>query len=195
MNPTPSPTAPSSTEPTFSNPYEGCHKSNSEPTRFNVDVDQTEYEFIKLLRPTKGTVVISVNTLFHKLVLECKRRGITDITKKKDYEHFIAHCVIAMPSELNGTLEKQYATKPNSNGAATATPAATPATPISGSSTSGDMADLTRSTPTRSLSHPSERDVRGATPTTSSATPTTSPKQSDLSGGSKGVSRRTTRGK
>ena len=164
-------------DPTFSNPYEGCHKSNEEPTRFNVDVDQREYEFIKLIRPTKGTMVITINTLFHKLVLECRRRGILDISRRKDFEHFIAHCTIAMPSELNGTTERTYA-RPT-----VPTPAPT-ATPVE------SLANIPGSSIGVPPSNTSGPDVRGTTPGTNPNSSTTPNQQPVVPSGGKGKSTR-----
>lgn len=162
-------------DPTFSNPYEGCHKSNEEPTRFNVDVDQREYEFIKLIRPTKGTMVITINTLFHKLVLECRRRGILDISRRKDFEHFIAHCTIAMPSELNGTTERTYA-RPTAP-----TPVPTPVESLA--NISGSPTGITPS-------NTSGPDVRGAAPGTNPNSSTTPNQQPVVPSGGKGKSTR-----
>lgn len=100
MNNTP-PTIDTSPNPTgFCNPYQFKDKTLQKPmTRFNTDCDLDEYEFIKCIRPAQGTMAATINTLFHKLVLELKRRNILSLANRQEFERFVADCVITLPSE------------------------------------------------------------------------------------------------
>lgn len=90
--------APTAPKPLFVNPYAD---SPDDGTRFNAQVDSEEYNYVKCIRPKQGTMVTTINTLYHKLVLELKRRGIKDLTNQQQFEDFVARCVIVLPEEIN----------------------------------------------------------------------------------------------
>lgn len=73
----------------FTNPYAGCHKESDRPTRLNLDIRTEDYDFINDLRKRQGTMTATFGIIFQKLVNELKKRGIHDITKRREFEHFI----------------------------------------------------------------------------------------------------------
>jgi hypothetical protein len=53
-----------------------------------------DYDFIRCIRPTTGTVRITVNLMWKALVESLKSYGITDITSKSEFESFVANLKI-----------------------------------------------------------------------------------------------------
>ena len=80
----------------FENPYLGCERDGT-AVRVQTFVRHEDYQFLKLIRTNTGTVTISINTLFKKLVDKLKSLGITDVTKREDFEFFVANCQIELP--------------------------------------------------------------------------------------------------
>ena len=83
----------------FINPYRACHKQPSErsPTRLNMDISVEDYDFIRCLRTSTGTMTTTVGILYKKLINELKRRNITDVTKRSEFEHFVVNCELTCP--------------------------------------------------------------------------------------------------
>ncbi len=81
----------------FENPYLGCEKDGT-AVRVQTFVRHEDYQFLKLIRTNTGTVTISINTLFKKFVDKLKSLGITDVTKREDFEFFVANCQIELPA-------------------------------------------------------------------------------------------------
>ena len=83
---------------TFTNPYLKDAPAFNGPGknlyRAPASIDLTDYEFIKSLRPNTGTVIIVQNLLWSKLCSTLRQHGITDFTKRSDFESFVANCTI-----------------------------------------------------------------------------------------------------
>jgi len=82
----------------FINPYISSEK-NGDAMRLQSHIQRDDYLLVKLIRPSTGTVTTTVNTLWWKLIEALKSRGITDVTKQKEFEAFVANCVIILPTE------------------------------------------------------------------------------------------------
>jgi hypothetical protein len=86
-------------EPQFVNPYLKPYQSFEGPDknlyRAPASIDKDDYEFIRGIRPTSGTVQIVQAILWSKTVKLLKEYGITDITKKSEFESFIANIVVS----------------------------------------------------------------------------------------------------
>lgn len=86
-------------EPQFVNPYLKPFQSFDGPDknlyRAPASIDKDDYEFIRGIRPTSGTVQIVQAILWSKTVKLLKENGITDITKKSEFESFIANIVLS----------------------------------------------------------------------------------------------------
>lgn len=87
------------TPPQFINPYLKPYQSFEGPDknlyRAPASIDKDDYEFIRGIRPTSGTVQIVQALLWSKTVKLLKEYGITDITKKSEFESFIANIVVS----------------------------------------------------------------------------------------------------
>lgn len=88
----------------FINPYRECRAAQAdEPARINIDIDRDDLNFIKGIRLSGGTLSTTVGILYKKLVNELKRRNITDITKRKEFEQFLVEFEFIIPRELSGS--------------------------------------------------------------------------------------------
>jgi hypothetical protein len=86
------------TPPQFINPYLKPYQSFEGPDknlyRAPASIDKNDYEFIRGIRPTSGTVQTVQAILWSKLVTLLKQNGITDITKKSEFESFVANITL-----------------------------------------------------------------------------------------------------
>jgi hypothetical protein len=86
-------------ESQFINPYLKPYQSFDGPDknlyRAPASIDKDDYEFIRGIRPTSGTVQIVQAILWSKTVKLLKENGITDITKKSEFESLIANIVVS----------------------------------------------------------------------------------------------------
>ena len=86
-------------DPQFINPYLKPYQSFEGPDknlyRAPASIDKNDYEFIRGIRPTSGTVQIVQAILWSKTVKLLKENGITDITKKSEFESLIANIVVS----------------------------------------------------------------------------------------------------
>jgi hypothetical protein len=167
----------------FANPYQGCQKANLEPTRFNTDCDTDEYNFIKLIRPMQGTMAITVNTLFHKLCVELKRRNIVDITSRKQFEHFVANCILHLTDEPAGELTTNQAYYNGYNACYTRYRT------FMSDALAATLAGGTNSTVGGTVETPNGQNVSRATAPASAVSENITNKQSDLPSGGKTVKR------
>ena len=97
---------------TFTNPYikevPAFNGPGKNLYRAPASIDLTDYEFIKSLRPNTGTIIITQNLLWQKLCTTLRQYGITDFTKRSDFEQFVANCTI---TDGRGTAAGGDATK------------------------------------------------------------------------------------
>ena len=80
----------------YVNPY----KDTPNPTRLQTYVSREDYNFIRSVRPNKGTIETTTNLLWHKLCTALKQQNITtyaDITK---FEQFVHDCTITIPASV-----------------------------------------------------------------------------------------------
>jgi hypothetical protein len=86
-------------EAKFINPYLKPYQSFDGPDknlyRAPASIDKDDYEFIRGIRPTSGTVQIVQAILWSRTVKLLKENGITDISKKSEFESFIANIVVS----------------------------------------------------------------------------------------------------
>jgi len=82
----------------FKSPYDKEYQSFGGPDknlcRAPASIDMHDYEFIRGIRPTMGTVNTTQCLLWHKLVQLLKANGITDITKKSEFESLVANLIL-----------------------------------------------------------------------------------------------------
>jgi hypothetical protein len=73
----------------FKNPYLG-----EDVTAINFDIGRNDYNFIKSIRPTGGTVTITASILWKALADELKRKGITSWENGglERFEALVANC-------------------------------------------------------------------------------------------------------
>lgn len=83
----------------FINPYKDVPSIDCR--RLTTDISVTDWNFVKLIRPRKGTFNVSMNLLWKAFVAELKRLDITDITKENEFESFVANLTIT--SRISGT--------------------------------------------------------------------------------------------
>ena len=74
----------------FHNPYKGCINT----ARLIVDIDEADYNLIKTVRVSSGTITGTLGLLIQKLCYELRQRNITDYTKCDEFEDFVANCAI-----------------------------------------------------------------------------------------------------
>jgi hypothetical protein len=83
---------------TFDNPYKVPYQSfNGEDKnlyRAPASIGKADYEFIRGIRPSTGTVNTTQNLLWSKLVTALKKHGITSITNQSEFESFVANCLV-----------------------------------------------------------------------------------------------------
>lgn len=79
----------------FENPYKKPFESFAGPdknlSRAPASIDVTDYLFIRSIRPSIGTINTTQCLLWSKLVEALKSHGITDISKQRDFESFVAN--------------------------------------------------------------------------------------------------------
>ena len=90
------------TIPKFTDPYKGREQT----TRIQSNIDPVDYNFIRSIRPSNGTIITTVNILWSKLVTTLKQHGITQYSDVNKYEHFVLNCTLVLPDSVNGTAEK-----------------------------------------------------------------------------------------
>lgn len=82
----------------FKNPYavpfQSFNGADKNLYRAPASIGKTDYEFIRGIRPSTGTVNTTQNLLWYKLVKALKSHGITSITNQSDFESFVANCII-----------------------------------------------------------------------------------------------------
>ena len=106
------------TEEQFKDPY-GDITDFTKTCRIQSDVSSTDFMEFRSIRPVKGTIQITINILFSKLVHELKSRNIQDYGDVKRFEEFIAGCRI-VSSEEWGRLERTGGSDKQGNEHATA---------------------------------------------------------------------------
>lgn len=84
---------------TFTNPYLGLPEEAL--TKLQTNVSTLDFNKLKRVRLKNGTVVVTMNILFEKLIKEFERRGITELTDQDQLEEFVANCVIVAPNEVD----------------------------------------------------------------------------------------------
>lgn len=98
-------------KPKMVNPYTKQTHSLGEgltTQAITIDIGTNDYNFVKLIRPTQGTISATVCTLWQKLVETCKARGITDITDADEFVKLVNTCVL-VPKDEYDTLISQAA--------------------------------------------------------------------------------------
>jgi len=93
-------------KPSFVNPYKAHEKQGIPTTRFQSRIDTADHQFLSGLRLTPGTFETTINTFVVKLISELKARGITDITHRAEFEHFITNFELTCPSYESTTESK-----------------------------------------------------------------------------------------
>lgn len=82
----------------FKNPYEVDYQSFAGPdknvSRAPASIGAVDYDFIRGIRPNSGTVNTTQCLLWFKLVQLLKKHGITDITKKSEFESLVANLIL-----------------------------------------------------------------------------------------------------
>ncbi len=82
----------------FSNPYLTPPGQPPVPTcKLGLFVSLEDYNYIKSLRLTHGTLTITANLLLHKLCLELAKHGFADFTTSDAFEHAVAAATIQLP--------------------------------------------------------------------------------------------------
>ncbi len=85
-------------QPQFKNPYEVDYQSFAGPdknvSRAPASIGAVDYDFIRGIRPNSGTVNTTQCLLWYKLVQLLKKHGITDITKKSEFESIVANLIL-----------------------------------------------------------------------------------------------------
>ncbi len=90
----------------FTNPYINgdpsinLSKDDTNSRRVTYSVHKDDKNFIKTIRPTIGTETTAMTILYHKLVIACKARGITDLTHSKAFEDFVANIALVEEKEV-----------------------------------------------------------------------------------------------
>jgi hypothetical protein len=88
----------------FTNPYINgdpsinLSKDDTFSRRVTYSVHDDDKTFIKTVRPRQGTETTAMCILYHKLVLACKARGITNMTHEKEFESFVANLELTTPT-------------------------------------------------------------------------------------------------
>lgn len=100
--------------PSFTNPWAECWQDGT-GVRLQTFIKQEEHEFLKLLRPNTGTLTTTVNILVAKLINELKSRGITDITHRDAFEHFVANSILTLPGLESGSPSPRSNRKTNAS--------------------------------------------------------------------------------
>ncbi len=142
-------------EPAFSNPYDPEVAKAAGYTMTNVvcPVFTPEVDFFRLIRPAQGTITGIIGTMWRKLYNECNEREITDISKRNEFEQFLAG------SKLISNAEYQEYVRLRGRGR------------------------LPNSPPSRPLPEPTASDERGAAPQSSHDGSANAPVIPDLQGG------------
>ena len=81
----------------FHNPYEDLSEKNL--AVLTVRVSRADYNLIKCMRPSTGTISGVVGTLWFKLCEELRLRGITDVSKQERFEEFVANVELTLLPE------------------------------------------------------------------------------------------------
>ena len=84
----------SDTPKKYTNPYEGLEVT----VRIQSNINPDDYNFIRSIRPNSGTVITTVNILWHKLVTTLKQHGITQYSDLARFEHFVNNCELTVPT-------------------------------------------------------------------------------------------------
>lgn len=77
----------------FTNPF-GENIPDSATNKFTAKIPVTAFVRIKKCRLERGTVAITIQLLIHKLIQALDERNINDFTDSREYERFLAGCVI-----------------------------------------------------------------------------------------------------
>jgi hypothetical protein len=81
----------------FHNPYESV--PDQEQRVLTIRVNESDYNLIKCMRPSTGTVSGTAGTLWQKLCERLRDLSITDVSKQKQFEEFVAEMVILSKDE------------------------------------------------------------------------------------------------
>ncbi len=74
------------------------------PASIGVD----DYNLIRSIRPTNGTIITTQNILWKKLCDMLRDRGITDFSRHKDFEELVANLqLVDGRTTTNGRKKKQ----------------------------------------------------------------------------------------
>ena len=154
----------------FTNPFKVGKSAEGNVIRLNVDIPEAEYNFLKLIRPSKGTLVTTISRLYIELIHALQLRGITDITHRARFEEFVMNMIVTQ-SPTFVPNQKQNVNNKLSNERTNLIPRTV--ANLAGSSTGGTSL------------HSSRSDDRVPTPGASSASPQPTNIQSDLPSTSK----------
>ena len=101
---------------TFHNPYEQTRQIFSGDAknvcRAPATIGVEDYNFIRSIRPSTGTVNTTQNILWCKLCQALRSAGITDVIHQKDFEEFVTNMQITDgrgKSKLKSNLRKALA--------------------------------------------------------------------------------------
>lgn len=101
----------------FLNPYINgdpainLSKDDTYSRRVTFSVHDTDKVFLHLVRPRHGTETTAMTILYHKLVVACRARGITDLTHAEAFETFVANLELTLPSNEHPTIDKPKRTR------------------------------------------------------------------------------------
>ena len=104
----------------FLNPYINgdpainLSKDDTFSRRVTFSVHDTDKVFLHLVRPRHGTETTSMTILYHKLVLACRARGITDLTHAAEFENFVSNLELTLPTNDQPTIKPKRSRKPAS---------------------------------------------------------------------------------
>ena len=72
----------------FINPYINVAPENIKRT--NTEIDVNDWNLLRSVRVKQGTFTTANNLLIWKLCNECRKRGLTDMSRHQEFEQFVA---------------------------------------------------------------------------------------------------------
>ena len=78
----------------FTNPY----ADSPNLVRLQTYIDKTDHQFIKSIHPDKGTLEITVNTLWSRFCDALRKHKINQLANNQDYERFVNEFTIEVPN-------------------------------------------------------------------------------------------------
>ena len=95
----------------FVNPYKGCVEANNY-RRLNADVLKADYDFIRGLRLSNGTIQTTANIVWQKVCNALRERNITTVAQQGEFERFVANSVLVLPTDA---IHRRAGTPPSGN--------------------------------------------------------------------------------